>query len=1208
MFVCVCSVSEEWKKKYEADTQELRDSAAAASKEATSQFECKVQSLQQDHDAAKVALERGWTVERQAAEANLRQSRDECNKLSTQIAAAQASVGEAASTATLQIEDLEAKIVDLLNTEKSLRLELEANSSTVKELTADHDAARSVLENRVIELEHELSQNASLMGDLEGEIAVLSSESKQVNGVYNALKEGHSLMQQENTATVEALQVELETVKNQGVSALVALEKEKKDLTLQLQELSLSTEDHSNAATQELHSQNNKLSDKVYELEQQNLELSDNLEMLAMDKEQLMIDNEMNQEKIESLEQSMKNGAATVSNEGSVAGEGDMGSLKNENIQLREALRRLHEVSSEEVAQLKESLVMAELSVEELALVQEECAELQDYKETAAGQILELQQAVDDCSEYETMIESLTTQNLQLNQHAEELELTVSDLEAAQDLSNELDESQRASLDGAYQEIDSLTVLLHSRTEEVGTLERKIVVEQNTVDKYRAVVEGLKNNMDDTARRMIVETQEALESSQVQRQLSTLRQSCASHSQRTKNVQFQLLQSDLELSSLNIHVNRLKLYGLDVANLGLNSTEDDVTFPAVTTATPSLACTTSMVGMLKEETDMFSLEQLLTSTVTQCNLSISLLTGLLNSAASTPNQDADGASTTSHGPGVRINRKERTKWVEHLAGIRTTYHSCVSLMEASVLTVICASKTIIFPDYDAQYTSHSSFKELSEYANIMCQEVELYSNDESLSEEGDKVIPHSSMLNRCFSGTHKYSSMMIRETCVSVIKQTVLENQSLVDLFHLENTAASIRCADGGCVHTCEETQDYARRTQLAGQWGQLVDISFHVLSMRAMLVAAKAYVMALISLTQPLLHDEPTEESSTDVSGYEANLSLLKQLIVMCDVGIGSINSVVQCVTDREKSTASTEVVQAMGNKTSDVLDAFARFSLDSSVIAEESPASTSASIDCRAVQEVGQECVIVHRQCNAMWQQLDAIGFVLAVVEEGDEAPSGASSSASLNESFVDAWSKDVLSPLKVVMSKLSVMMHSTANDMDGRDVTLPNIFDTVFGTQMLTRGLKVFTNGSASSSSVPLSGSSGDGVIGSDECVIVPHWVVRVKALKAKMRYVLAAESDVNALSKVLQVSQDKLERKSEELKCASERIAELNGWVDKCSEQQRKLELELKSKDPNAANVTALQQENKVRVLCSILPSSNYFFSSMLCLLDKYRIVS
>lgn len=299
-------------------------------------------------------------------------------------------------------------------------------------------------------------------------------------------------------------------------------------------------------------------------------DLNNQMEILVLDKEQLQMDLEVNneelsmlreqQEELEKKDQVFKEEAAAVVDSNGNAEE-EISRLLAENKKLKDAIVKMHQQSEADASTFRTKLAEYEKDVLECASLREEILELEIYKETASGQIVELQEMVDANSSYEEMIENLTEQNQELSAKYEQLQLTVGDLEMAQELNEELDATQRQQLDAAYADIDRLESSLRSKVEEVQEIQDKLRNEELLTSKYRGVVDSLKVNVDEKSKQLADETVENIEAGEMMRELAQLKRSSVQFASKTRKIKWQLALTRISLNDQQANCQRLQRCG-----------------------------------------------------------------------------------------------------------------------------------------------------------------------------------------------------------------------------------------------------------------------------------------------------------------------------------------------------------------------------------------------------------------------------------------------------------------------------------------------------------------------------------------------------------------------------------------------------------------------------------------------------------------------
>ena len=128
-----------------------------------------------------------------------------------------------------------------------------------------------------------------------------------------------------------------------------------------------------------------------------------------------------------------------------------------------------------------------------------ELEDLKNFKSKSMQQISSLKQTVADDGSTRKTIDSLTEQNLELKKKIRRLESSLSDFEANRDTLLALDESQKRDLVMLRKNVDSLETKLASAQEETSRLERTLQIEKTTAERYKTMVENMREQSDAAA-------------------------------------------------------------------------------------------------------------------------------------------------------------------------------------------------------------------------------------------------------------------------------------------------------------------------------------------------------------------------------------------------------------------------------------------------------------------------------------------------------------------------------------------------------------------------------------------------------------------------------------------------------------------------------------------------------------------------------------
>eukprot|EP00903_Cladosiphon_okamuranus_P014632 g13568.t1 len=254
------------------------------------------------------------------------------------------------------------------------------------------------------------------------------------------------------------------------------------------------------------------------DMESQVSELNDACEALTLDKEQLALEKEELQEKLDELQIELESSkldlehaqlsakeneaaARALSAAGGSSGDGgvDVKMLAEQNVQLKEALKRLHSHSIAEKTDLTKAVRLLEKEVKSSTTLQDEVDKLRSWKDNKAAEIEDLMEKLDESKAYEEMVETLTTKNLELGERCGELEATVADLESSVQLSEELEVQQAEDMRELQAELTGREVSLHNQKLALETMAKELQDTKQTIDRFREYADQLKASRDELA-------------------------------------------------------------------------------------------------------------------------------------------------------------------------------------------------------------------------------------------------------------------------------------------------------------------------------------------------------------------------------------------------------------------------------------------------------------------------------------------------------------------------------------------------------------------------------------------------------------------------------------------------------------------------------------------------------------------------------------
>ena len=248
------------------------------------------------------------------------------------------------------------------------------------------------------------------------------------------------------------------------------------------------------------------LNRRVAETEAKVAELNDMLESLTLDKEQLTIEKEEAEEakidaeaKLGAAEQQLELQATAPAGggaEGADAAGADSVSLQEQNSRLRAALQKLHELSSQEKAELQKQVRGSEKDAAAKAALEKELALLQQWKAEAGEELQALHEVVDTGSAHEAMIDSLTEKNLDLNAKVSELQVALDDMETEKELADELEEQQSAEIKTILAQLDEADAAVANAEAKAAALQEQVAKHETTIGRLRQAATSLREERD----------------------------------------------------------------------------------------------------------------------------------------------------------------------------------------------------------------------------------------------------------------------------------------------------------------------------------------------------------------------------------------------------------------------------------------------------------------------------------------------------------------------------------------------------------------------------------------------------------------------------------------------------------------------------------------------------------------------------------------
>ncbi|XP_065153076.1 dynactin subunit 1 isoform X3 [Paramisgurnus dabryanus] len=306
-------------------------------------------------------------------------------------------------------------------------------------------------------------------------------------------------------AQVKDLEEKLETLKikrTEDKAKLKELEKHKIQLE-QLQEWKCKMQEQQSELQKQLK-EAKKESKEALEAKEHYMEemadTADAIEMATLDKEMaeeraesLQLEADALKEKLEELTMDLEILKHEIEEKGSegAASSYHVKQLEEQNARLKEALVRMRDLSAsekQEHAKLQKQMEKKNLELETLRSQKEK---LQEELKMAEKTVDELKEQVDAALGAEEMVEMLTERNLDLEEKVRELRETVADLEAINEMNDELQENARETELELREQLDLGAASIRESEKRVEAAQETVADYQQTIQKYRELTAHL---------------------------------------------------------------------------------------------------------------------------------------------------------------------------------------------------------------------------------------------------------------------------------------------------------------------------------------------------------------------------------------------------------------------------------------------------------------------------------------------------------------------------------------------------------------------------------------------------------------------------------------------------------------------------------------------------------------------------------------------
>ncbi|XP_034532295.1 dynactin subunit 1-like isoform X5 [Notolabrus celidotus] len=229
---------------------------------------------------------------------------------------------------------------------------------------------------------------------------------------------------------------------------------------------------------------------------------ADAIEMATLDKEMaeeraesLQVEVDTLKEKVEELSMDLEILRHEISEKGSdgAASSYHVKQLEEQNSRLKEALVRMRDLSSSEKQEHVKLQKQSEKKNSELEILRTQKEKLQEEVKQAESTIDELKEQVDAALGSEEMVETLTERNLDLEEKVRELRETVTDLEAINEMNDELQENARETEMEIREQLDLSSAKVREADKRVEAAQETVADYQQTINKYRDLTTRLQD-------------------------------------------------------------------------------------------------------------------------------------------------------------------------------------------------------------------------------------------------------------------------------------------------------------------------------------------------------------------------------------------------------------------------------------------------------------------------------------------------------------------------------------------------------------------------------------------------------------------------------------------------------------------------------------------------------------------------------------------
>ncbi len=313
---------------------------------------------------------------------------------------------------------------------------------------------------------------------------------------------------------------------------------------------------------------------QIENLETRLSESTDTIEALALEKEELELENETLAEEIDQLKEELAccqldlEHARLSAEEAKETEEQQLTKCSGSelsktstvevNEKLREALKRLHQISMHDKNELtklnRESLKSKQIR----ASLEEELVKLQSWKKEKEVELVALTEQVDLGTAFQSMVESLSDKCMSYEGLNDELRAQVSDLECSLELSEEIEERQAEELKSMRKELQYAEVAEIQRKTQIESLQTHLENNHKICDRLKGAAEELRCGMSELQLKLTKKSNELVALKQRIKALSADKHTLVNEAEVTRRDALLVAMSKLETAESRALSSRLR--------------------------------------------------------------------------------------------------------------------------------------------------------------------------------------------------------------------------------------------------------------------------------------------------------------------------------------------------------------------------------------------------------------------------------------------------------------------------------------------------------------------------------------------------------------------------------------------------------------------------------------------------------------------------